>query len=313
MLYGAGKYTYELVDGWAKLPQGYSMPDIGGVATDAQDRVYVLQIGTAHPMMVFDRDGNLLTSWGDGYFKSGHGCCVSQDGSVYCADCDSHTVSRFTPEGKLLSVLGKKDQPSDTGYINQPDFFDCLASIKHGGPPFNKPTDVAITASEEIYVSDGYGNARVHKFAADGTLVASWGEPGYAPGQFRVPHAVWVDKRDHVWIVDRENCRIQIFNNHGELLNQWTGLHRPNDIYIDGEGVVYVAESGQRVSIFNFDGGLLARWGCEGQGVDKDSLFLVPHAIAVDSHGDVYVGECDMIAYGIDRGPRSIQKFVRRS
>jgi hypothetical protein len=312
MLYGAGKYTYELVDGWPKYPEGYSMPDIGSVAIDAQDRVYILNLGGDHPMIVFDRDGNLLTSWGEGYFNSGHGCCIGPDGSVYCTDCNSHTVSKFTPEGKLLNVMGKKDKPSDTGYIDQRDFFAGIASIKYGGPPFNRPTDVAVSASGEIYVSDGYSNARVHKFAPDGTLVASWGEPGYAPGEFRIPHAIWVDKQDKIWVADRENSRIQIFNSHGELLNQWTGLNRPNDLYIDQEGVVYVAESSQQVSIFHPTGDLIVCFGSRGQGIEDTALFMVPHTIAVDSHGDIYVGECALTAFGIDRGPRSIHKFVRK-
>ncbi len=310
MVYGAGKYTYELVDGWAKFPEEYSMVVVGGICIDAQDRVYVLNRGT-RPAMVFDRDGSLITSWGEGYFKGAHGCRVGPDGSVYCADYDAHTVSKFTTEGKLLQVLGKRDQPSDTGYVNQPDLFDRLASIKRGGPPFNRPTDVDISPSGDIYVTDGYGNARVHKFTADGTLILSWGEPGYAPGQFRLPHAVWLDKRGRVWVADRENNRIQIFNAHGELLNVWTELHNPTDIVIDQEETVYVSEGKQRISIFSLNGTLLARWDSEGQD-RRTSLFSSPHAMAVDSHGDIYVGEGTGVRLGIDRGHRCLQKFARR-
>lgn len=312
MLYGKGKYMYELVDGWAKCPEGWSFIDVCGLSIDSQDRVYVLS-RSAHPVAVFDREGNLLTRWGEGFFKRAHGSCVGHDGSVYCTDDKDHTVRKFTPEGKLLLVLGNKDQPSDTGYVQEWfDFFWSLTTIKRGGPPFNRPTGIALSSSGEIYVSDGYGNARVHKFTPDGTLLFSWGEPGNAPGQFRLPHSIWVDKQERVWVVDRENNRIQIFDARGEFLSQWTDLSRPTDIFIDDEETVYVSELCLRVSIFTNDGRLLARWG--GGGKDKEtSLFIAPHTIAVDSRGDVYVGEVSVTYGGVDRGSRTVQKFARRT
>ncbi|MBA7709112.1 Virginiamycin B lyase [subsurface metagenome] len=268
--------------------------------------------------MVFDREGNLLTSWGEGLFKTPHGICVGPDGSIYCTDCGHHTVSKFTPEGKLLLTLGNKDQPSETGYMDQPDQYASVATIKRGGPPFHTPTDVALSSSGEIYVSDGYGNARLHKFSPDGTLLLSWGEPGDAPGQFRWPHAVWVDKRERVWVVDRRNDRIQIFNAKGEFLSQWTSLSYPTGIFIDDEETVYVSEIGRQVNIFTIDGKRLTSWGMSrlvtSQGQDKETaLLLAPHTIAVDSYGDLYVGEVSMAEFGVDRGPRTVQKFARRS
>ena len=257
MPYGSGKYTYELVDGWAKLPEGESFLDVCGLAVDSQDRVYILN-RSAHPVMVFDREGNLLTTWGEGFFKRAHGSCIGPDGSVYCADDGHHIVSKFSPQGKLLMTLGNKDQPSDTGFVHTPGLTltACLHTIKRGGPPFNRPTGVAISPSGEIYVSDGYGNARVHKFSPDGSLLLSWGEPGDAPGQFKLPHSIWVDKQERVWVPDRENGRIQIFNAQGEFLDQWTELSRPTDIFIDEGENVYVSELTQRVSIFASDGKL---------------------------------------------------------
>jgi len=312
MPYGSGKYTYELVDGWAKLPEGESFLDVCGLAVDSQDRVYILN-RSAHPVMVFNREGNLLTTWGEGFFKRAHGSCIGPDGSVYCTDDGHHIVSKFTPQGKLLMTLGNKDQPSDTGFVHTPGMTmtACLPTIKRGGTPFNRPTGVAISPSGEIYVSDGYGNARVHKFSPDGSLLLSWGEPGDAPGQFKLPHSIWVDKQERVWVPDRENGRIQIFNAQGEFLDQWTELGRPTDIFIDEEEAVYVSELTQRVSIFASDGKLLARWGSQEQ--DKETaLFLAPHTIAVDSHGDIYVGEVAKTFAKIDRGSRTVQKFARR-
>ena len=313
MPYGTGKHTYELAKEWAKLPKGWSFLDVAGLATDSQDRVYVLN-RSDHPVMVFDREGNFLTLWGEGYFKRAHGSCEGPDGSIYCTDDGHHIVSKFTPEGKLLLELGNKDQPSDTGFVHTPGLTltACLHMIKRPAPPFNWPTGVSLSASGEIYVSDGYGNARVHKFSPTGKLLLSWGEPGTSPGQFRLPHWVWVDKQDRVWVADRENGRLQIFDSRGKFLSQWTDLGRPTGVVID-EDVVYVSElSPPRVSIFTIKGKLLARWGNEQQDNEK-ILFLAPHSIALDSWGAIYIGDVAMAGFGIDRGSKSLRKFSRIS
>ncbi|MFC2047970.1 peptidyl-alpha-hydroxyglycine alpha-amidating lyase family protein [Chloroflexota bacterium] len=316
MLYGTGKYRYELVDGWAKLPEGWSLDSVPGLFVDSQDRVYVLNRGP-HPVMVFDREGNLLTSLGEGFFTHPNGICVGPDGSVYATDEKNHTLSKFTPDGKLLMTLGNKDQPSDTGYVEVPksgpagdstieELDERLAMIKRSGPPFDRPTDVALSSSGEIYVSDGFGidhdeykakDARVHKFTPDGTLLFSWGEPGTAPGQFRIPHGIWVDRQERVWVCDPHNRRVQTFNAQGEFLSQLADLGgQASSICIDNEETVYVSEirDEQGVSIFTIDGKRLACWATVGQ----------PHAIAVDSRGDLYIGETS--------GSRAVQKFARR-
>ena len=311
MFYGTGKYTYQLVDNWAKLAEGESFFDVGGICIDKEDRVFVLN-RSAHPVMVFDRGGNLLMSWGEGGFNRPHGCCISPDGAIYCTDDKNHTVTEYTPEGKLLKTLGTKDKPSDTGYREVPDVFEMIASIKRGGPPFNRPTGVAVSPSGDIYIADGYGNARVHKFSPDGTLLLSWGEPGPAPGQFRLPHSIRVDRQNRVWLVDRENSRIQIFDDKGKFITQWTDLFRPTDVFIDDEGAIYISELCKRISIFAIDGKLLSRWGNEGHDVN-DPLFVAPHAIAVDSNGDIYVGEVSMTYAKVNRGSRTVQKFARQA
>jgi DNA-binding beta-propeller fold protein YncE len=309
MIYGAGKYRYELVDDWAKLPKGWSLVDVGGIGVDKEDRIYVLN-RSDHPVIVLDRDGNLVHSWGEGFFKRAHGSCVGPDDSIYCTDDRNHVVAKFTCDGQLLMMLGSAGQASDTGYVRTFDFWESLTKIVRGGPPFNRPTGVSISPKGEIYVADGYGNARIHKFSADGNLLLSWGEPGGEPGQFRLPHSVRVDKRGRVWVADRENHRIQIFEADGKFLAQWTKLVRPTDLFIEKDDTVYVSELSMRVSIFSMDGKLLARWG--NPGVKKEeALFLAPHAIAVDSHGDIYVGDVSMTAMQIDRGARSIQKFAQ--
>ncbi len=316
MSFGSGKYTYELVDGWAKLPEGASFLDIGGISIDAQDRVYVLNRSAEHPIMVFDREGNFLRSWGKGLFKRAHGSGVGPDGAIYCTDDKNHTVRKFSPEGEVLMTLGNEDQPSDTGYVEEYlDFFWSLNTIARGGPPFNRPTGVSVADTGTIYVADGYGNARIHKFTPDGKLLLSWGEPGYGPGEFRLPHDVFVDKQERVWVPDRENSRIQIFDSNGKFLDQWENVFRPTDVFIDDEGIVYVSELCLRFSIFSPDGELLARWGTQaGENLDN-ALFIAPHTVALDSRGDIYVGEVSWTSYSrhIDRGSNVLRKFVHKS
>ncbi len=311
MSYGSGKYTYELVDGWAKYPKDWSILDVGGIAIDKQDRVYVFNRG-AHPLLIFDREGNFQSTWGEGLFKRAHGSCIDPEGNIYCTDDYNHTVRKFTPDGKLLMTLGTEDKPSDSGYVKKFDFFCSLATITRAGGPFNRPTGIAMGPSGNLYISDGYGNAQVHKFSGDGKHLLSWGEPGTGPGQFRLPHNVWVDKQERVWIPDRENHRIQIFDAEGKLLNMWTDLIRPTDLFIDDEDIVYVSDLADRVSIYTIDGKLLSQWASEGLDKDK-ALFLAPHAIAVDSQGSIYVGEVAYTGHKIDKGPKVIQKFRRKA
>ncbi len=323
MIYGTGKYRYELVEGWAKVPKGFSFLNVPGIWVDSQDRVHVFS-RSAHPVATFDREGNLLKWWGEGFFQGMHGSCIGPDGCYYFTD--NQTVLKYSPEGKLLLTIGKPGQPSDTGWEPNKNAkgidFDFLGidSIK-GGPPFNAPTGVAVSKSGEIYVSDGYRNCKVHKFAPDGTLLSSWGGPGRGPGQFRVPHWCWLDKKERVWICDRHGDRIQIFDSKGKFLDQWTDLRLPAGMTMDKkEETVYVAEIARRVSVFTIKGKLLARWGegtyvfersTDGKEAKPPSLFLAPHGIGVDSRGDIYVGDIAQGVGGIDRGPRTVQKFAR--
>jgi DNA-binding beta-propeller fold protein YncE len=299
-------YKFELVENWAKLPSGWRFIDVCGVSIDSDDTIYVLN-RSEHPVMVFDIEGNLLKTWGENYFKRPHEAAFGSDGSVWCADDGGHVVTKFNREGKILQILGKMGEPSDTGYVKE----QGLSSIKRGGPPFNRPTGVAISSKGEIFISDGYGNARVHKFSPEGKLLLSWGEPGIGEGQFRLVHNVWVDTHDRVWICDRENNRIQIFDTDGKFLEQWTDLLRPTDIFMDKDNAVYVSELTQRISIFTYDGKLISRFGSTEKDLVK-ALFVAPHTISVDSKGDLYVGEVAMTIGKVDRGARVVQKFARK-
>lgn len=315
---------FEANEHWAKLPPGWSWTEVAGVANDSQDCVFVFNRGE-HPVIVFDRYGNFLRSWGEGVFARPHGITIGPDDAVYCTDDLDHTVRKFTPAGHLLWTLGTSGQPSDTGATSI-DF----RTIRHPGPPFHFPTNVALSAKGEIYVSDGYGNARVHKFSPDGKLLLSWGEPGSGPGQFRVPHGIAVDRHGTVFVADRENCRIQLFSPNGEFQDEWNGIARPCQVAFDPAGNLFVAELGYRAGMWpgtsrpspNATGGrvrafalsreMVTCWG-GGDNPTAPGDFFAPHDICIDSHGDVYVAEVVMSAGGnrglVSPGCHSLQKF----
>jgi DNA-binding beta-propeller fold protein YncE len=320
--------TYTLVPDWEQLPAGWTHGDVAGVACDSQDRVYVFN-RSEHPVIVYDQNGRFLKSWGEGVFTRPHGITIHDD-VVYCADDTDHTVRALTLEGKPLSMLGTLNAPSDTGY--SPEGRSNLQSIRRGAGPFNRPTRLAVAPNGELYVSDGYGNARIHRFSADGRLIQSWGEPGTEPGQFNLPHSVWVHTDGRVFVCDRENDRVQIFSPSGEVLSIWTNVTRPGDLWIDRDGYVFVGEmawntvethlTGQpfaearsaQISIRDLEGNLLTRWG--GDDPCSPGSFASPHGMCLDSQGSLYVGEVTHTA--LSRSNRwtpachSLQKFVRR-
>ncbi len=272
---------YEVVEGWDKLPEGWVYTQVAGVSVDTRDRVYVLNRGE-HPIIVYEKDGTFVGSWGEGMFKNAHGAYIDEKDHIYCVERDRHVLWKFTTEGELLMTIGNVDVPTD-------------------GEPFNLPTDVALAPNGDIYVSDGYGNNLVHKYSSDGELLLSWGEPGEGPGQFNLPHGIWV-RDGKVYVADRQNHRIQIFTLDGEYITEWGGFKQPCDLSIDEAGIVYVPELQGRVSILNLDGEVLARIGGErGHGPGE---FYAPHCTWTDSEGSLYVGE-------VLEGQR-IQKFVRK-
>jgi DNA-binding beta-propeller fold protein YncE len=319
-------FGYAADDRWAKLPRGWVWNEAAAVAVDSQDRVYVFHRGE-HPVIVFDRDGTFLSSWGEGVFVRPHGIFIGPDDAVYCTDDTDHTVRKFTLDGKLLQTFGTSGKPSDTGATSM-DY----RTIVRAGPPFHYPTNLALSPQGEIYISDGYGNARIHRYSADGRLISSWGKPGSGPGQFHLPHGIAVDRHGAVYVADRENSRIQLFTPDGKYLAEWTDVARPCQVFIDRSGQIYVAElgfhagrwpgtsapkvdaPGGRVSIFNERGEIQARWGGGGK-PSAPGDFLAPHGIWVDSKGAIYVAEVVLSAGAVagveSRDCHTLQKFVR--
>src|SRR5881409_328151 len=211
IILGTGAYRYEVVDNWAKLPPGREFnADVAAVGVDTQDRVYAFNRGQ-HPMVVFDRDGNFRRSWGEGVFRRAHGVHMAPDDTIWLTDDGDHTVRHCTLEGTVLLTIGIPAAP--TPYMS--------------GEPFHRCTHTALSPEGDLYVSDGYGNARVHKFAPDGTRLLSWGEPGTDPGQFNIPHNICCDADGWVYVADRENHRVQVFDGNGKYESQWVNMHRP--------------------------------------------------------------------------------------
>ncbi len=325
---GGGPARFTANADWARLPAGYRWTEVAGVAADRQDRVFVFNRGE-RPVLVFAPDGTFLHGWGEGLFARPHGICVGPDDAVWCTDDLDHTVRKFTPDGRLLLTLGTSGRPSDTGATSH-DY----RSIRRAGPPFHYPTNVAFSPEGDLYVTDGYGNARVHKFAPDGRLLLSWGEPGSGPGQFHLPHGIAVDREGTVYVADRENSRVQLFAPDGRYVAEWAEIARPCQVTLDGGGLVYVAAVGYRagmwpgteapgpdapggrVSVFDPQGRLLARWG-GGRNPTAPGDFFAPHDLCLDGRGDLYVAEVVMSAGGnrglVSPDCHSLQKFVRLS
>lgn len=286
---GEGSWRYDFQRDWARLPRWWNLGETGHKgpprtavqgAVAANGDVYVLCRG-AHPVMVFDADGRFVTSWGEGVFSPFvHGLSIDADGNVWIADAGLHTVTCHEPDGTLLLELGTRDAA-------QPTFY---------GQPFNMPTGTAFTANGDVYVSDGYGNRRVHHFSADGKLLSSWGGPGSGPGEFALVHFIGADAADRLHVCDRENDRIQVFAPDGGFLSEWTGFNRPSDIAF-GKDAVYVAGA-DGLWIFGPDRSLLARFTPD---LPHPGAFNV-HGIWLDAQENIYLAQFD----------RAVSKLSRR-
>ena len=305
---------FELVPNWERCPEGqeYAHVDVAAVACDSQDRVY-LHTRKGDRVMVYDEGGNFIKKWGDGLFKQAHGIAIHGD-SVYCTDNLDSVIRVFDLDGNFRGMLGKPGQVSDTGYGNvrshEPEIHHNELVARAMGP-FNCCCNVCIARNEDIFVADGYGNARIHHFDSKGNLLNSWGEVGTGPGQFHLPHGIALDQRENVIVCDRENDRLQFFDRAGKFLYMWTDVLRPTDCVVDRDGLIYVAElwrpreRGQgsfthgyadrdlpgRVSVFNSDGVLVARWGADSANRAAPGNFIAPHGLALDSNGSLYVAE----------------------
>jgi streptogramin lyase len=288
---------------WPRRPNTVKWGETSGIAIDKNDHVYVFTRATP-PVQVYDPEGRFIRSWGEDVIKSAHHIKIDPEGNVWVADIGHHTVMKFTPEGKLLQTIGTKDAAGrDQTHLNQ-------------------PTDMAITPAGDVFVSDGYGNARVVHFDKDGKFVAEWGELGSKPGQFSIPHAICLDSKGRLYVADRNNVRVQVFDQRGRLLDVWSNVITPWGFCVTPEDEIWVCGSSpmrwrkedkalgcppkdQVFMKFNSQGRLLQLWTVPkgADGLEKPGECNWVHCIAVDSKGSLYVG--DII------GKRA-QKFVRQ-
>ncbi|MEE8465986.1 MAG: hypothetical protein V3S68_05860 [Dehalococcoidia bacterium] len=285
---GSGKYTYELIENWGKLPAGDTFGMVSAIATDSQDRVFAFQRKDP-PVLIFDRDGNLTDSWGNGSFEFAHGIHIADD-VVYVTDRNTSVCIMYTLDGKPIQMLGRHGVHSDTGCENPGDL------VPRAAGPFNYPAELVPSPSGDLYVADGYRNSRVHRFSRDGELKKSWGVPGKdAANEFHLPHSLLVDG-ENVVVCDRENDRIQVFGLDGEFKEIWDDIQRPMDISMDTDGNYRVSEgtrdNSARISILDKKGAVLSRFDCRGSG----------HGSWIDSRGDIYLA-------GV---PDAIDKYVRQ-
>ena len=298
-VFGCGDFRYRRKPSWPTLPKYWGAWTPSDAAVNAKGEIYVVARDTHFPVSVWTPEGEFLGGWGRDHFSSfPHGIDIAPNNNVWIVDRSFHIATEFTPEGQPLRVLGQKLSPSPT----------CDGRLVRARP-FNMPTNLAIAPNGDIFVADGYGGHKVHRFAADGSLKLSWGRQGNGPGEFALVHNVWVDSRERVLICDDENDRLQIFDQNGIFLEEWK-FGNPSGLCVHND-IVYVTElqpfpsTTERggtgaLSILSLEGKLLSRWlGSDGGG---NPCMQGPHDLCVDARGDLYV--CEV------RG-RQISKFVR--
>lgn len=256
---------YEVSTTWAALPSGTQWGETSSVTSDAKGNILVLR-RVDPAFFVFNPQGKLMKSWGEGLFKWAHGIRVDRDGFIWATDGQDNLVYKFTMDGQVLLKLGQKGVAGDN---NSPG-------------TFNRPTDVAVAANGDFFVSDGYGNSRVVKFSKDGKFIKIiGGTKGAEPGQFNLPHSVVIDSRGRLLVGDRQNARVQIFDQNGKFLEMWAGLGKPYGLYIAKDDTLYVGDA---------DGGTITI-AKNGKPVDVIRDLGRPHWVTLDPGGAIYMAD----------------------
>jgi DNA-binding beta-propeller fold protein YncE len=271
LLHAAG-YTSA---GFIEWPAGVQIGALSSVAV-SRGHIIVLHRGEP-PLLEFDAHGKYLRGFGDGLFKVAHGLRVDPGGNIWTTDNGNHVVRKFSPEGKLVLTLGE-------------------VNIGGAGPAhFRSPDDVVISSKGDLYIADS-GNGRIVRLTSSGSFVSEWGSKGAEPGQFKMAHGLAIDSRDHIYVADRGNNRVQVFDAEGQRLAVWTGFGNPYGLLISGKELVVSEGEVHRIFHLNADGKVVKSWG----GPD---VLQLPHFMAIDSKGTLYVAEVN--------GKR-VQKFRRQ-
>jgi sugar lactone lactonase YvrE len=273
---------YVPVADWLQFPKDFEFGLVTGVATDKDDNLYIIHRGE-RAILVFDKAGKFLRSWGDDMHEDAHGLRIDHEGNVWTTDLTTQQVVKYDRMGKVLMTLGTKN--------------------KEGIGPnhFDQPADVAVNAKGDIFVADGYGNSRVVKFSKDGKFLKEWGNKGKGAGEFDLVHAIYLDGKGRVYVGDRENERIQVFDEEGKFIEQWRDCGAPYGLFLQNGQRMLVADGrGDKVRILDLKGKVLAQFGQKGTAAGQ---FEMAHGICADSRGVLYVTE--------GNGER-VQKFVQR-
>ncbi len=309
--YEGGGLKYEFIADYAKnLPPylaDYTWASCAGGFVDNEDNLIMCYRGTPNPFIKLDPEGNYVGQFGAGTIKACHFGCITPENTVLMTDIPVHVVREIDPAtGKVIRDLGNYGKGSDSGfdglYYNKQRRLGNLyppepymrmpmltalteaerATIKRCAEPFNRPTDVALNSKGEIFVSDGYGNCAVHRFSRDGKLLKTWGGVGDEPGKFLMVHAVTVDAKDQVWVLDRDNNAIHVFDAEGNVLAYCKGnLGQPSGIDTDGE-YIYVVGRGGYLTVFTPEFEVVAQIG-------YFNSELRAHDLAVDSKGNIFL------------------------
>jgi streptogramin lyase len=318
---------YKTVENYFKLPEGRTWGATSAVDIDPDGRsIWVAERCGANscagsgldPILKFDPSGKLVRSFGAGMFLFPHGIHVDREGNVWVTDAQGpdgkdpkrdgkgHVVYKFSPEGKLLLTLGKPGVAGDGT-----------------GPLLNEPCDVVTAPNGDIFVADGHSGqnpnappdtvARIAKFTRDGKFIKSWGRLGSAPGEFRTPHGLAMDSRGRLFVADRGNVRIQIFDQEGRFLEEWKQFSRLSGIFIDRHDMLYGAdsESNSRTNP-GWKRGIRI-----GSARDGKVLFFIPDPVpdpdkAGTSGAEGVAADIDGNVYGAEVGPRALKKYVKQ-
>jgi DNA-binding beta-propeller fold protein YncE len=279
--------NYQVVPDWPQLPAGWNFQETAATAVDATNgHVWVVHRGQ-HPVMEFDEKGKFVRSFGDGLFERAHAIHVDPEGNIWTVDDGSHTVVKFDRAGRVRLVLGRWKQSS----VQLPPMpgWGSRVITDRDMLRFNRPTDVAWDAAGNIYVTDGYGNSRVVKFSREGRFVTEWGRKGQGEGEFDTPHAVAVDKSGRVYVADRENYRIQVFDGNGKFVEQWKHVGSPWGLQITPGQTMWMADGyNGRVVKLGLDGKILGSFGVLGR-LPGQLLFV--HHLSVGPDNSVYTAE----------------------
>lgn len=308
--YGYGDFVYEAVEDWGVFPEDAYVGNVPDACVDKDDNVFIL-LRNENPILELTADGKTTACWGKNMFARPHGIYIDDESYIWLADDTDHTVRKLDKDHNVLMTLGTEGVGSDTG-ISKPR---AWKTIKQAAGPFNSPTAVCLDGDKNIYVADGYGNCRIHKFSPQGELLKSWGDIGDKPSCFAIPHSVAI-LDDTLYVCDRQNYRIQLFDLDGNFKASWPGFYRPAKIVIK-DRIFFICENVReaifnpiipnRITVCDEYGTVLSHIEGPHRYADGDPYHCT-HGMAIDSQWNLYV--CDICKKPVD-GFVGIHKFKR--